>query len=304
MVFCLSCAPKLVFLEKIRTAAALRERLQPMRAAGKTVGFVPTMGSLHAGHTSLVELSKTRCDVTVCSIFVNPTQFNDPNDLKKYPRNEAADVTLLEAAGCDIVYLPEVDDVYPDGVKALVDYDLSPLDSMLEGASRPGHFKGVANVVKRLLDVVQPDVLFLGQKDFQQVAVIQRLIEKTGLKTKVETGRIVREESGLAMSSRNVRLGETHRREAGKIHRALHYIERLFQKASWPSVRAAAVDILESIPDSKLDYLELRDPRTLERLEDWDGVHQAVCLVAITVDGVRLIDNTVLSNEQCTMNNE
>lgn len=283
------------FLEIIRTAAALRQLLQPLRDAGKTIGFVPTMGALHAGHTSLIGLAKRRCDISVCSIFVNPTQFNDPNDLKKYPRNEAADVRLLEEAGCDVVYLPEVIDVYPDGVKDLVDYNLNPLDSMLEGASRPGHFKGVANVVKRLLDIVEPDILFLGQKDFQQVAVIRKLVKLTGLKTKVETGDIVREANGLAMSSRNIRLDSAHREAAGKIHHALQHIEKLFQKAGWSEVREAAVDILKSIPDSKLDYLELRDPRTLERIDNWDNVHQAVCLVAIIVDGVRLIDNVVLT---------
>ncbi|HZG01855.1 MAG TPA: pantoate--beta-alanine ligase [Chitinophagales bacterium] len=281
-------------MEIIRTAAALRERLEPLRAAGRAVGFVPTMGSLHAGHTSLVTLSKSRCDVTVCSIFVNPTQFNDPNDLAKYPRNEAADVALLEAAGCDVVYLPEVIDVYPDGLNALVDFDLSPLDSMLEGASRPGHFKGVANVVKRLLDIVQPDVLFLGQKDFQQVAVIKRLIENTGLKTKVVTGDIVREGSGLAMSSRNVRLNENSRSAAGKIHEALQHLSESFQKTPWWKARDGAAAILKSIPNGELDYLELRDAATLEKIEDWNDVHQAVCLVAISVDGVRLIDNALV----------
>ena len=277
-----------------RLQSALREFLDKKRTDGRTIGFVPTMGALHAGHGSLIALSKRTCDVTVCSVFVNPTQFNDPKDLEKYPRDEAADTAFLEKHGCDALYVPDVKDVYPDGADALVDYDLSPLDSMLEGASRPGHFKGVANVVKRLLDAVQPDVLFLGQKDFQQVAVIRRLVARTGMNVKVQTGDIVREANGLAMSSRNERLDATHRSEAGKIYGALRLIQSSFKKTSWKEACHQAVDVLNTIPDSKLDYLKLCDVYTLKELDDWNDTHQAVCLVAIYVDGVRLIDNVVL----------
>jgi pantoate--beta-alanine ligase len=272
----------------------LGEYLEALRRQGKTVGFVPTMGALHAGHVSLITLSKKRCDVTVCSVFVNPTQFNDPKDLEKYPRTEKADTEMLEKAGCDVLYLPDVKDVYPDGVNALVDYDLSPLDSILEGASRPGHFKGVANVVKRLLDAVQPEVLFLGQKDFQQVAIVKRLTALVCMNVQVVTGDILREANGLAMSSRNERLNEAHRAEAGKIHEALQHIESSFKKIPWQQAQSEAVNLITSIPTARLDYLKLCDVNTLEELTDWNVVGKAVALVAVYVDGIRLIDNVVL----------
>lgn len=212
----------------LKKAEDLSRWLEKRRSDGKSIGFVPTMGALHAGHISLIDISKQHTGVTVCSIFVNPTQFNDPKDFQKYPITIEKDIQLLEQAGTDVLYLPEVSEIYPGGVKDLEKYDLGSLESLLEGAFRPGHFQGVCQVMRRLLEAVRPDHLFMGQKDYQQCMVVRRLLEIIRLPTLLHPSPIIREPDGLAMSSRNVRLTTEQREQATAIYQALSRI-----KAAW-----------------------------------------------------------------------
>jgi pantoate--beta-alanine ligase len=286
---------------------------QYLIAQGKeNIGFVPTMGALHQGHTSLITLSKKENGITVCSIFVNPTQFNNPKDLEKYPRTIEKDIDTLLKADCDVLYLPEINDVYPNGTQNLEHFNLSPLDSILEGASRPGHFQGVAVVVKRLFDIVNPTRAYFGQKDFQQVMVIKKMVEVTGLKVEMKSCPIVREANGLAMSSRNVRLTTKQRQEAGKIYEALQYVKANYYTKSLPEVLKHATEIIQTIEGSRIDYIKVCDRNTLTEITSPSPTEQsfgraspvergvvdaknAVCLVAVYVGEVRLIDNEVLS---------
>src|ERR1700691_4943551 len=189
-----------------KRSAHLYRWLNHETVSGKSIGFVPTMGALHEGHISLITISKKETDITVCSIFVNPTQFNDPRDFQKYPITLEKDIALLEQAGTDVLFLPEVEEIYPKGTSGLEHYDLGRIETLLEGQYRPGHFQGVCQVMRRLLDVVRPDDLFMGQKDYQQCMVLQRLLELRGMPTRLHRCPILREPDGLAMSSRNMGL--------------------------------------------------------------------------------------------------
>lgn len=256
----------------------LNRYLDQQRNSGATIGFVPTLGALHAGHISLIDISKKTVTLTVCSIFVNPTQFNDPKDFQKYPITLENDITLLENAGADILFLPEVHEMYPDGTKDLEKYDLGHLETILEGKYRPGHFQGVCQVMRRLLQLVKPDELFMGQKDYQQCMVVQRLIRLMGWEIKFHRCPIVREADGLAMSSRNVRLNPDERQRATAIYKAL---------LSLPQARK----ILEEA-QFRIDYIAIADAETLEPVEP--GSAGAVALIAAFQGEVRLIDNMIL----------
>jgi len=207
-----------------KATAALKKEIEKLRQSGKSIGFVPTMGALHEGHMSLINISKNKCDITVCSIFVNPTQFNDPIDFEKYPSTIANDILLLENNSCDILFLPSVAEIYPSGTQPAIHYDLGDIEYILEGKYRPGHFQGVCQVVHRLLDMVNPHFLFLGQKDYQQIIVIKRLLQLINNATKVITVSTFREDTGLAMSSRNLRLTAEQKENAVSISKMLHYI--------------------------------------------------------------------------------
>src|ERR1700761_1849351 len=211
----------LIFKHKADLLPWLREQ----KTAGRRIGFEPTMGALHNGHISLINISKGTVDLTVCSIFVNPTQFNDPKDFQKYPITIEQDLLLLEKAGADALFLPPVTELYPNGTTGLEHYDLGPLETVLEGEFRPGHFQGVAQVMQRLLDIVRPDHLFMGSKDYQQCMVVQRLLEIMGLPAVLHRCPIVREPDGLAMSSRNVRLTAEERVRALAIYQSLRIIK-------------------------------------------------------------------------------
>ena len=208
-----------------KRAGDLTGWLQRQRSQGRTIGFVPTLGALHPGHISLIDISKKTTEITVCSIFVNPTQFNDPKDFQKYPKTIEKDIYLLEKAGTDVLFLPEVDEMYPGGTKDLEKYDLGGLETLLEGKYRPGHFQGVCQVMRRLLDMVGPNDLFMGQKDYQQCMVVGRLIELMKADIRLHPCPIVREADGLAMSSRNLRLTAAEREKAPAIYRALTLIK-------------------------------------------------------------------------------
>lgn len=270
--------------------------LQKEKKEGKKIGFVPTMGALHMGHISLIEKAKTECDIVVCSIFVNPTQFNNAKDLEKYPRPIEHDMEMLLAAGCTVLYLPSSNEIYPEGKPLLKEYDLGYFDKVLEAAFRPGHFQGVANVVFRLLKKVEPDVLYLGRKDFQQIQVIRKMIEIEKIPILIESCEIVREASGLAMSSRNVRLSEDAWHNASVISQTLFFlVEKRNEFNSIKTLRTEGIKRLKAIPDSILEYLEVCDAETLRPIEIFIEGKPSVILTAIWVDGVRLIDNVLIS---------
>jgi pantoate--beta-alanine ligase len=270
--------------------------LDQKRKEGQSIGFVPTMGALHQGHLSLIEASKKEVGLTVCSIFVNPTQFNDPNDYKKYPITIGEDIYLLEKAGADVLFLPSVLDIYPNGTDHLEKFDLGFLETILEGKYRPGHFQGVCQVMDRLLTLVHPDHLYMGQKDFQQCMVVKKLLQIKKIPLRFHECPTLREPDGLAMSSRNMRLNGEERKNATAIFQALSYIKNNFEHLGLTEMIAHAKEILLE-KDFRIDYLEVADSKTLEPLNTLDNIkkHQTlVALVAAYQHEVRLIDNMVL----------
>ncbi|HWR32473.1 MAG TPA: pantoate--beta-alanine ligase [Chitinophagaceae bacterium] len=280
----------------LKNAADLRKWLESQREAGKIIGFVPTMGALHDGHLSLIGFSKKDNDVTVASIFVNPAQFNDPGDFEKYPVTIEKDINLLEKVGCDVLFLPSVNEIYPHGVKAAIHYDLGFIETVLEGKFRPGHFQGVCMVVHRLLEIVQPHKLYLGQKDYQQCMVITRLIELINQKEKiiVKVCPTHREKDGLAMSSRNMRLRADERIKATGIYQCLSMIKENLKTGSLQKTKENAMLRLEK-SGFKVDYVEVVDATTLQSVDIWDGKQKLVGLVAAFLNEVRLIDNKLLN---------
>lgn len=277
----------------------LRNQLTPisnqLKAEGAKIGFVPTMGALHQGHISLVEASKKRANITIVSIFVNPTQFNDPKDLEKYPRPIEQDIRMLEAAGCDILYLPEASDIYGPVTQVTDKFDLAGLDLELEGASRPGHFAGVAQVVKLLLEITRPDILFLGQKDFQQCLILTQLINSLKMPVELVMCPIYREPHGLAMSSRNVRLNPQIRQKAGAIYTSLQYAAAMVNIITPQEIQQAATAALNTIEGFNVDYFLLLNADNLKPITPETPANRIVIITAVIVDGVRLLDNMVIS---------
>ena len=273
---------------------SLNKYLDRRRAAGDSIGFVPTMGALHEGHLSLVRQSNAEAAVTVCSIFVNPTQFNDPGDLKKYPRTESSDMLLLEQGDCGVAFLPPEAEVYPKGRHAGPVFAFGSLDKTMEGEFRPGHFKGVAQVVHRLLEMVSPDVIYMGQKDFQQVAIVREMIRQAGLKVRLVMCPTVREENGLAMCSRNVRLSEGERAQAGLIYRELQGIKAQAGSVPLTALESRAFETLAAEPGFRPEYVRIVDGNSLQAVENYGDSDFIVACVATWVGGVRLIDNEVI----------
>lgn len=267
--------------------------LQKARANGKTIGFVPTMGALHAGHISLVQASQTQNDLTAVSIFVNPAQFNDKKDFEKYPITIEKDMELLLKAGCDILFLPSVEEIYP-GTYHAPHYDLGFLETVLEGQYRPGHFQGVCQVMDRLLTIVQANNLYMGQKDYQQCMVVNRLLQLLHSNTVLHTCPILREADGLAMSSRNMRLNPEEKQRATAIFQALSQIRRNLLPGRTDNLVSAAMQLLLS-NDFKVDYIAIGDAQTLEPVDNWNGKQKIVALVAAFQHEVRLIDNMLLN---------
>ncbi len=279
-----------------KKATGLRKWLDVQQAKGNSIGFAPTMGALHNGHISLIKQSKKANAVTVSSIFVNPTQFTDSKDFEKYPITLEKDITMLEAAGCDVLFLPSVKEMYPNGIKPAIHYDLGYLETVLDGKFRPGHYQGVCMVVKRLLEIVKPDNLYLGQKDYQQCMVITRLIQLMNQddKIKVNICPTLREANGLAMSSRNMRLKDDERKTAATIFRCLSMIKDNLKKGNLAALKKKAVRMLEET-GFRVDYVEIADVNNLSILNDWDGEQKIVALVAAFMNEVRLIDNLLLN---------
>lgn len=272
----------------------LQNYLKTLRLAGRQTGFIPTMGALHAGHISLIDKARTAGLTTVCSIFLNPTQFNDKKDLEKYPVSTAADIELLTDAECDILFLPSVDEIYPGGESETRTYDFGYLDTILEGANRPGHFKGVGQVVARLLSITTPDKLFLGQKDYQQCKVLIKLTEMLGEGApEVIIGDTVREPDGLAMSSRNRRLTEPQRVVAAVIYQCLISIESKQHTDRFEIVKKQCEDLLKA-KGFAVEYVALADARTLQLLTQYQTGAPMVALIAAKIGEIRLIDNILI----------
>ncbi len=276
-----------------KKAENLQQFISKNKLPNQKIGFVPTMGALHAGHLSLIETAKKDSEIVISSIFVNPTQFNDPKDFEKYPITIDTDINKLEHAGCDVLFLPAVADIYPDGIKNLPPYEIGFLETVLEGKYRTGHFQGVCQVVHRLLNVVKPDCLYLGQKDFQQCMVIKRLIEITGLKIETKICATLREDNGLAMSSRNMRLNDDERKKAACIFEALSFIKREIKPGYIEDLKTRAVNYLNGEGFS-IDYVEISNASNLSAVSNWDGETELVALAAAYLNNIRLIDNMLL----------
>jgi len=276
-----------------KKAADIGIFLQQKRQKNPKTGFVPTMGALHQGHISLIESACSENDVVVCSIFVNPTQFNDPKDFQNYPITIENDIDLLEKAGCDALFLPAVEEMYPAGLENKKTYALGYLETVLEGRYRPGHFQGVCQVVHRLLTIVPADRLYLGQKDFQQCMVIRKMIELENLPIETVICPTLRETDGLAMSSRNMRLDKEAREKAVEISRTLLHIKSSLKAGDLSELKTAAVEQLNRT-GFKTDYVEIADADTLELIGRWDGKQKLVALCAAFLGEVRLIDNMLL----------
>ena len=260
----------------------------------KKVGFVPTMGALHEGHLSLIRTSKSKSDITVCSIFVNPTQFNDKKDFEKYPIQIDKDLEMLLEAKCDVVFIPNVEEIYPNGTLDKTTVDLGFIGKTLDGEHRPGHFDGVLQVVKRLLDIVQPDFLFLGQKDYQQCMVLNKLVEHYELPVIVDICATLREEDGLAMSSRNARLNSDERIAAVKLSKALFYIKDNIGSESIQQLIDNQIKWLNEDELIKVEYLTIVNGKTLEPVDIYQENTPLTALIAAKVGQVRLIDNVIL----------
>lgn len=273
----------------------LQKHLQAADYKDKTIGFAPTMGALHQGHLSLIKRSEKECKVTICSVFVNPTQFNDKNDFDKYPNTIATDIEMLNDAGCDVLFLPSVKEMYPNGFTDKTKANFGFIAETLEGEHRPGHFGGMAQVVERLLKIVRPDKLYMGQKDFQQQLIVQQLIKKRKLKTNLVTVETMREKDGLAMSSRNVRLDEQARKLAVEISKTLKEVKsKLKNKSSKIEQLAEGGNSrLKNFKAIHLEYFEIRNAETLKPVTT--KKEKMVALVAAKIGGVRLIDNMLLN---------
>lgn len=278
----------------LKQATDLAKYLQKCRQNNLSIGFVPTMGALHEGHLSLLKRCREVATISVCSIFVNPTQFNNAEDLKKYPNNISRDILLLEENGCDVLFLPDENEIYPDEKSRQKHFDLGYLETTLEGKFRPGHFQGVSLAMERLLSIINPDFLFLGQKDFQQCLVIKKLVKLLDQDVKIIICPIVREPSGLAMSSRNLRLSDEDRRLAADLHKTLESIQADLRKDNFLQLKNEAIDQLES-KGFKVEYLELARKSDLQIISHFKDKEDLVVLVAAFIGGIRLIDNLLIN---------
>jgi len=279
-------------LEVVNTIAALRSLLGPIKLVKQKIALVPTMGALHKGHLSLIDLAKQQADFVVCSIFVNPTQFTDPKDLEKYPRPLEHDLDMLRVSGCDLVFMPSVKEMYPEPENWHI--DLGPAEFLLEGEFRKGHYQGVTQIVKKLFDAVTPDLAFFGQKDFQQVLMIQKMVSYFSMPVRIITCPIIREGDGLAMSSRNIHLSAEDRQNALVLSKALCYVRDNFARLSIPELLQGARAMIQSTPGVELDYFTIADGATLIPAPD-KGQSNIVALAAAKVGQTRLIDNMILS---------
>lgn len=276
-----------------KKVADLQKHLDGLRQQGQTIGFAPTMGALHDGHLELIRMANADCDCSVASIFVNPTQFNDPKDLEKYPRTPGRDIALLTGAGCSVLFMPPVEEVYPPGVDLSIRLDFRQLETVMEGKFRPGHFAGMATVVNRLLDIVRPSRLYMGQKDFQQLTIVRDMLRQLGSPIELVMCPTVREADGLAMSSRNVRLTPEMRRAAPQIHETLLWAKAEFRSRPASEVQREALQKLEAT-GFRPEYFEIVDGTSLLPVGHFAQSDFPVACVALFAGEVRLIDNLPL----------
>lgn len=278
-------------MEVIKNKKTLQDFIERQREMGKKIGFAPTMGALHKGHLSLYEAARAENDLVISSIFVNPTQFNNAEDLKKYPRDTDRDIKILETSGLvDAVYIPEVQDIYPEKAESQR-YDFDGLENEMEGKSRPGHFDGVGTVVEELFRQVKPDNAYFGEKDFQQLAIIKKMIEKKKLLINVHGVDIYRAENGLALSSRNQRLSESRREDSKVIYETLVKVNDWFRTLSIPEIKERVKDIFDDQVGMQMEYFMIADENTLKETDFFYKDKSYRAFIVVMVDGVRLIDN-------------
>jgi len=276
-------------MKVFQTISSLQEEINQLKVGGKTIGFVPTMGALHAGHLSLLACSQKRNDVTVLSIFVNPTQFDRQEDLDKYPRMFSEDLALLQEKSCDIVFQPSVQEMYPE--KDERQFDFGMLDKVMEGKHRAGHFNGVAQVVSKLFAAVQPTAAYFGQKDFQQLAIIRRMTAMLSFPIEIVACPIVRESDGLAMSSRNLRLTAEQREQAVLISETLRKALKISTSMTISELENWVTERVNVAPALEVEYFEIVDKNSLQRAADWGKLSEKVACIAVFVGELRLIDN-------------
>ena len=280
-------------MEIFKTKASLKAFLKPLKESGKKIALVPTMGALHNGHISLIKLAQQNADIIICSIFVNPTQFTDPKDLEKYPRPVEHDLSMLETAGCTGVLMPSVEEMYPSKENEDWHIDLGKAEFLLEGEFRKGHYQGVTQIVKKLFDAVEPDVAMFGQKDFQQVLMIKNMVKYFDLPIQIITCPIIREEDGLAMSSRNIHLSADDRQHSLVLNESLQLVVRHFDEYSLAELEKMAKTLYKDIEGVELDYFTIANGNTLEPATSKDE-DNLVALVAAKVGSTRLIDNMII----------
>ena len=273
----------------VKTISELKSLISGYKQENKTVGLVPTMGALHAGHKSLVDRARKENDIVVVSVFVNPTQFNNKQDLATYPRTEERDCALLEAAGCDVVFMPAVEEVYPEPDNR--QFDLGAVAEVMEGAHRPGHFNGVAQIVSKLFGFVEPDRAYFGEKDFQQIAVIRKMVQLEGCKLQIVACPIKREDDGLALSSRNVRLTAEQRQLAPNIYRVLKESCNFAKSHTVAETEKFVVDSLNALPQMEVEYYSIVDALTMQPVSDWADADSITGCITVYCGEVRLIDN-------------
>lgn len=284
-------------MEIFKTIESLNAFLELKRQKNAKIGFVPTMGALHDGHLSLLHRAKQETDCSVCSIFVNPTQFNDPNDLANYPKPIENDLKLLKDLNVDVAFCPEILTIYPQN-DVITQFDLAGLDKFAEGADRPGHFQGVATVVAKLLDIVNPHFLYMGQKDLQQCRIVQQLIDGYVFKTqpKLVICPTLREPNGLAMSSRNIRLSIKGRQEASSIYKSMLWAKQNFYNYPIQELLNQVCLQLKQINNLEIGYVYLIDYKNFKPLQTFENVLNPALCIAVTLEGVRLIDNLFLND--------
>ena len=276
-------------MKVIRTVSELTDQLGRLRQKGQTIGLVPTMGALHAGHLSLMTRARAENDVVVASVFVNPTQFNNPDDLRTYPRTEEADCRLLEQAGVDFAFIPSVEEIYPEPDTRV--FDLGPVAKVMEGAMRPGHFNGVAQIVSKLFAWTLPTRAYFGEKDFQQIAVIRRMASLEGFDIDIVSCPIKREDDGLALSSRNTRLTPQQRAIAPAIHRILTESLGWAKSMTVDEVKKRVTEEIDAVDGLRTEYYEIVDHLTMQPISDWNATELPVGCVTVYCGDVRLIDN-------------